>query len=434
MSLRGKFLLYLLGVHLLMAGIGVWVLLERRGWLVAVELAIALSLFVGWRSTRAFFVPLELLRTGAELIEERDFTTRFRRVGQPEMDHLIGVYNRMIDDLRAERLRLVEQVEFFDRVVEASPGGVLICDHDGRLERLNPSAEALLGAPSDKLVGCRPDELGGELGHVLGETLEGLGVGESAVVALADGRRVRCQRSEFRDRGFARTFYLLEELSEELRRSEKEAYEKLIRMMSHEVGNTVAAVRSLLMAIAAHGEELGEARRAEFHRALDVAAGRMDRLSAFMNRFAEVVRLPAPERRAVDPRELLEDLVTLLGPELEERRIRVQWRISEPAKRIEADKNQLEQVFLNVLRNAIEAIGEDGEIRIELEGSRVAIEDDGGGIPRELRDRLFTPFLTTKAEGCGLGLTVIKEILLRHGFAFSLGNGRRGARFEVVLR
>lgn len=434
MTLRGRIVLYLVLLHLLMAAGAFFLLREDRLWFLAVEGVLLVSVLMAVRLLRAFFIPLELIQTGAELIAERDFTSRFQPVGQPEMDQLIEVYNRMIDQLRSERLRVREQNELFDRLVEASPAGVLICDLDGRVSTLNPAAELLLGVIAGEALG----QALGALDSPMGEALAALPVGESRVVALGDGRRMRCRRAEFRDRGFARSFYLIEELTEEIRRSEKAAYGKLIRLMSHEVMNSVASVSSLLTSVRSYGTALEADDREDFERALTVATERMKNLGTFMNGFADVVRLPPPEFRPCDLDELLDDISTLVEPSFEERSIRLVEERGSPLPRLEVDKNQLEQVLLNLLKNAAEAIGERGTVtlRTGCEGlnSWLEVEDTGPGIAPEVREELFTPFFTTKADGCGLGLMVVKEVLAGHGFSFSLENSPNGgARFRVVF-
>src|SRR3954447_3113743 len=144
MSLRAKILLYLALIHAILAVISFVVLRENRLWLLAAEGLFVLSIVLGSLLVRAFFLPLDLIRTGAELIGERDFTSQFREVGQPEMDALIRIYNRMIDRLREERLKLQEQHFFLEKILAASPAGIATLDFDGRISSLNPAAEALL--------------------------------------------------------------------------------------------------------------------------------------------------------------------------------------------------------------------------------------------------------------------------------------------------
>src|SRR3954454_19405464 len=144
MSLRAKILLYLVLIHAILAAISFAVLRENRLWLLAVEGLFVLSIVLGGLLVRAFFVPLDLIRTGAELIGERDFTSQFREVGQPEMDALIRVYNQMIGRLREERLKLQEQHYLLDRILTASPAGIVTLDFDGHVTTLNPAASRLL--------------------------------------------------------------------------------------------------------------------------------------------------------------------------------------------------------------------------------------------------------------------------------------------------
>ncbi|HEV8578922.1 MAG TPA: ATP-binding protein [Thermoanaerobaculia bacterium] len=439
MSLRAKIIAYLVLIHAVLAAISFFVLRENRLWLLAVEALFVLSVVLGALLVRAFFVPLELIRTGAELIGERDFTTQFREVGQPEMDALIRIYNQMIGRLREERLKLQEQHYFLDRVLTASPAGIVTLDFDGRVESLNLAAERLLQVSIEEARTKALQEVG-----ALGSALAGVPIGGSEVLSLQGGRRLKVSRAEFFDRGFPRSFLLLEELTEELRSSEKAAYGKLIRMMSHEINNSVGAAGSLLDSFRGYAGQLGEEDRTDFLHAIAVAITRLENLRAFMNGFAEVVRLPPPDRRPTDVRQLLDEILLLLRPELERRRIRAEWERAERVPPLDLDRNQIEQVLVNVLKNAAEAIGEAGRIALRLgfEGGRngscdrgrpyLSIRDSGPGIPEDVRALLFTPFFSTKKNGRGLGLTLVQEILSQHGFEFSLAPGEGGgAEFRV---
>jgi two-component system, NtrC family, nitrogen regulation sensor histidine kinase NtrY len=435
LSLRARIVLYLVLLHLVLGTIALLALRKEPLLLLAVEVLFVVSIAVGTLLVRAFFVPLDLLRTGAELIGERDFTSQFLPVGSPEMDALIGVYNRMIDRLREERLTRQEQHHFLDRILAASPAGVLTLDYDGRVSQANPSASRLLELPADARGRPLADVAG-----ALGPALLALPVGASRLLPAAGGRRLKVSRAELFDRGFPRSFFVVEELTEELRSSEKAAYEKLIRMMSHEVNNSVGAVGSLLDSFRIYGEQLEEDDRDDFREALAVAATRLDNLRAFMNGFAEVVRLPPPDLRPHDLKRLVDEVVLLLRPELDRRRIFCGWEppLPEPVPPVALDRNQIEQVLVNVLKNAMESIGEDGRITLRLarEGGKtmLAIRDTGAGIPGEIQPLLFTPFFTTKPDGRGLGLTLVQEILAQHRFGFRLeGRVGEGAELRVWM-
>jgi signal transduction histidine kinase len=413
MRLRAKIIIYLVALHALVGAAAVVVLLERPAWLFAVEAFFVLSVVLSVRLVRALFVPLDLIRTGAELIAERDFTSRFVPVGQPEMDTLIDVYNRMIDRLREERLAAEEQHQLLEKIVEASPAGIVICDFDGAPQRFNPAAQRLMTAD-------------------LRESMLALAPGESRLVTHGV-RRLKVSRAEFRDRGFAKTFFVIEELTEELRLSEKSAYDKLIRMMSHEVNNSVGAVRSLLESSLRYAPQIGADDRADFTSALTIASSRIDALNRFMSAFADVVRIPPPHRAPAIVGELVERVAALLRPELAERGIRVELAL-EDRSAYDVDASQFEQVILNIFRNAIDAIERDGVIRAALHEGVLTIADSGPGIADSARAELFTPFFTTKRDGRGLGLTIVQEILANHELPFALANGSSGgAEFRIAL-
>ena len=412
MSLRRKLVLYLIAIHVLLATAAAFVLAQHLILLFAIELAFVLSVLIGIRLVRALFVPLDLVRTGAELIEERNFTTRFVPVGQPEVDTLVDVYNAMLDRLREERLAAEEKHQLLEKLVMASPAGIAICDFDGNLEQINPAANALLRDDVRTLLAT-------------------LAPGESRLIAREGTQRLRISRAEFRDRGFPKSFFLIEELSEELRLSEKAAYEKLIRMMSHEVNNSVGAVRSLLESLLRYARDVREDDRDDFVNALTIASARIDALNRFMRGFGDVVRIPQPHRTKIALADLIRDIAALQRPELESRRIAL--RLDLEAVTIDADRGQLEQVVINIVRNAIDAIDENGAINITLNTDALTIADTGPGIAADIRAELFTPFFTTKRDGRGLGLTIVQEILANHGFTYALRN-RVGGGAEFVVR
>jgi len=419
MSLRTKIIIWFVALHVVFVAAAVFVLMENPLLLFAVEVCFAVSIIVSVRLVRALFVPLEMIRTGADLMAERDFTSRFVPVGQPEMDRLIGIYNDMVDRLREERLAAEEQHQLLQRIVKASPSGMVICDFDGRIEQTNPAADRLLREPAvrERVEGGAPASPAGEP--------------PASTLVVAGARRLRILRTEFRDRGFVKSFYLLEELTEELRQTEKAAYEKLIRMMSHEVNNSVGAVRSLLESLLRYGAQIGESDRGDFVSALTVASARIDSLNRFMGGFADVVRLPPPHPSDTDLASVIESIAALLRPELEQRGIVLQLDLARNGE-VRVDRHQIEQVILNVLRNAMESIGSDGSIDVIWGDGVLSVRDSGRGIDRRNEHELFTPFFTTKRDGRGLGLTIVQEILINHHAHFTLQNREGGgAEFRI---
>lgn len=419
-SLRLKFILYLILIHLLFAGVAIYLLSKNRLWLLAVEAVFIISLYAGLRLIRHLFNAIELINTGAQFIQDSDFTSRFSEVGQRELDHLIKVYNRMADHLREERTRMQEQNYFLDRVLTASPSGIVTLDFDGRVTTVNPAAERMLQQSAGDLIGGK---LSGFKIPFAG-SLDDLNLGEARIISLTGRRRVKCQRSQFLDRGFTRDFILIEELTEELRLVEKTAYEKVIRLMSHEVNNSVGSANSLLHSLMHYSSQLRGEDRPDFESALGVAIGRTDHLNAFMRNFADVFRLAPPNLQPCDVEKLVEDVMFLFKAECARRRIDLRFEIEDTPGLAQMDRSQMEQVLVNVLKNAIEAIGENGHITIRIGKQAgknfVVIEDSGCGISPAARANLFTPFFSTKGDGQGIGLTVAQEILDAHGFEFSL--------------
>jgi nitrogen fixation/metabolism regulation signal transduction histidine kinase len=434
LSLRTKFAVYLVAVHLPFAALAVYALRKNPFLLVAAEVAFVASLVYGFRLVRGYLGLVERVRDGSRFIAEGDFTARFRPTGNAETDALVDVYNRMAESLREERVRNQEQNFFLERVLDASPFGLVTFDYDGRIASVSPGAERLLGFGAAAALGREP----AELDHPNAAALAGLGDNESRVVAFTGNRRVKVQRGTFMDRGFPRSFVTLAELTEELRRSEKAAYEKLIRMMSHEVNNTVAASTSILHACLALAPDVGDDDREDYETGLRTVIERTDRLNAFMRGFADVVRLPDPKLAPCDLAPVLEHILDLMRATATDRGVAFVRELASDVPPVPLDRVQMEQVFVNVVKNAVEAAGPGGVVTVRLDAAdgvvRAVVEDSGPGISPDVADRLFTPFFTTKQEGQGIGLTVVQEVLTRHGFTFSL-ESRPGepTRFTVVF-
>jgi two-component system nitrogen regulation sensor histidine kinase NtrY len=448
-----RLIVYFVAVHLAFAGLVLMVLLvpevlaQRRWWVPLVEAILILSLVVGTRLLRSLMAPLDTLVSGAHLLAEADLTTRVLPVGQPEVDALVAVYNDMADRLREERRRGQERHHLLTQVLEASPAGVVFLDLQDGVDYANPAARRWLadGAPGPAVGPPQASNgrvavtvaLDGQVGHVL----QALAPEQVEIVVLPGGGRVRCRRGAFVDRGAPRTFFLIDELTEELRQAEKSAYEKLIRMMAHEVNNSVAASNSLLHSCLTYAPLLPEEHREDYRTALEVVVKRTDQLSTLMRGFAEVVRLPTPQKVPCDVVALLEDVALLMRPACVQQGVRWEWDIQDRPPPIAMDRIQMEQVLLNVVKNALEAIGPGAAAasitaRVQRQGvrTRLVIEDTGPGLSAEAKRQVFIPFFTTKAQGQGIGLTLAQQILGQHRFDFALDSEPGGpTRFSIVM-
>lgn len=431
MNLRTKFILFAVVVHGLLATMAWFLLQENKILFIGMELLVLASVVITVQLYGAFFKPLNLIRAGIESIRDKDFSTKFVRVGQQELDELVEVYNRMIDQLRQERVAQAEKHYLLEKLIQASPAGIILLDFNNNIESINPAAGRFLNLPAQELLGKPLTKLPQAWAQELAQVQTGL----PHTFRMSGIRTYRAHRAHFIDRGFQRSFILIEELTDAIIKNERQAYEKVIRMMSHEVNNSTGAINSILDSVQYYTPQITEDQREDFSYALQVAIDRNANLSKFMANFADVVRLPAPVKRPVEVQALLQRLERLLQPQFEKRHIR--FCLQSPAEPllVHMDEQQLEQALLNILKNAMEAVKQDGHIWVDLlqHPPSLTIADDGEGIPEHVRPQLFTPFFSTKETGQGIGLTMIREILMSHGFSFSLAPNTLGHTSFVIL-
>ena len=419
MSLRIQYLLFVLLLHGSFFLLALQFLPEKPLHFFLVEAIILVSIAFSIRLFRSFIAPLELIKNGIEAIKAKDFNTKLSQVGQVEMDELITVYNQMIEQMRLERVKQQEQQYFLDKLIEASPAGIVILEFDGNVRSLNPIATEMLGGSKDALIG-KPF---GSLGDDFSTQLTQLTSGETVTLAKSDGRTFKCQKSEFMDRGFQRQFLILEELTEELLKREKQTYGKIIRFMSHEISNSIGAINSILNSMLNYKSQLAEGDAEDFVEVVDVAINRNEHLNQFMQNYAGIVRLPPPAKEQHDLHAVLRSVTKLFSVQCEQRRIELIWELDSEPLMCEFDLQQIEQAVVNILKNAQEAIGEQGRISIQTTNvphKMLRISDSGSGFSESDRSRLFTPFFSTKKNGQGVGLMMIRDILKNHGFRFSL--------------
>jgi len=424
MSLRVKFILFVVIIHAVLIVLAAQVVRANAPLFVGLEVLLLVSIILTVQLYKGFVRPFHLIAAGTEAIQAKDFSMKFVPVGQREMDQLIDVYNHMIDELRKERITQHEKSYLLESLIQASPAGVLLLSFDGYIEGVNPAAERMLGLASGKLLGTKPVELPGDWGL----TLSNLSEQEPQVVRLSGIQTYRAHCSHFIDRGFTRHFIVLEELTQDLIRQEKQAYEKLIRMMSHEINNSIGAINSILQSFHYYAPQLTLDDQPDFTEALDVSIGRNTHLANFIANFANLVRLPAPMRQTTDVHELLRTTERLLHVQAVRRQIQWQQELAPGTLLVDLDAQQLEQALLNICKNALEAIGEKGNIwvRTTQNPPQLVIENDGPAIAPDVQRRLFTPFFSTKRDGQGIGLTLIRDILLQHNFTFSLATQENG--------
>ena len=378
---------------------------------------------------RKIVKPLNSIGSGMELLREQDFSSRLSPVGQYEADRIVNVFNRMMEQLKNERLRLREQNNFLDLLIKASPMGVILTTLDEDLSELNPMAQKMLGVRQEDVLGKKMNEIDSPLAAELANVPKG----ETATVRLNDSNIYRCTHSSFIDRGFQHPFFLIESLTDEVMKAEKKAYEKVIRMIAHEVNNTTAGITSTLDTVeqALSSEEGME----DICDVMRVCTDRCFSMSRFITRFADVVKIPEPTLSSVNLNDLVFTCKRFMEGMCNDRRITLRMEMDESLKDVMLDAALFEQVLVNIIKNAAESIEADGEIIVRtLAPATVEVIDNGQGISKETEAKLFSPFFSTKPNGQGIGLIFIREVLMRHGCTFSLRTYADGlTRFRITF-
>ena len=339
--------------------------------------------------------PIDTLAGGMELLRDQDMSTTLALSGQKETDEIVKTFNALITRLRNEHLRISEQNTFLNLLIEASPMGVVLCDLSGNIRSMNPAAQQMLSP-------------------TLSEAMQTLPQGESITLRLSNSQIYCLSHLSFLDRGYQHPFFLIESLTSEVMKAEKAAYEKVIRMIAHEVNNNVAGLVSTLDLV---GEELQGNSSLD---ALDASRERTLKMAEFVTRFANVVKVPDPQLALCDLSEEVEACRSFLEGLCQAQSIRFTLQLTDEATPVHLDTTLFQQVLVNIVKNAIESISNEGEIRIETQPKTLIITDNGKGISPEVAQHIFTPFYSTKPQGQGLGLLLIRDILTKHGCTFTL--------------
>ncbi|NDV59870.1 PAS domain-containing sensor histidine kinase [Bacteroides sp. 519] len=430
--MRYKLFLGLLIVFLAGIGMGaVYMYLKMESkplWILPGILVVPIIIY--FFLNRKLIKPYQLIINGLKMLNEQDFSTRLRPVKGKEANQMIEVFNRMMTSLRQERLLVREKNKFLDLLIQASPQGIIILNFDERISDINPAGLHLLDIKDLSLVkGKLLQESGLELAQQLGAMKKE----DEIVVRTSSISIYRCVRSAFVDQGFEHPFILIEELTRDLLRIEKESYERIIRMMSHEVNNSVGAIGSTLSVVSEIFRQGEEKEWEDVLPAVEASHDRCGNLAQFISNLAHVVRIPEPSVTSVSLNELVCSVDALTRMECQKRNIKLTLMPDIKDRLVHIDGIQFEQVLVNIVKNAYEAIGSDGEIKISTQSypTTITIEDNGPGIPQEVKEKLFTPFFTTKSTGQGIGLMFVRDVLMNHGCKFSLNSGDGWTRFVI---
>lgn len=373
--------------------------------------------------------PLQTLSNLLGALREEDFSFR-ARVGRRDdpLGQALSEVNALAQTLREQRLGALEATALLRKVMEEIDVAVFAFDAASTLQLANRAGERLLGAPAERLLGLGADALG----------LAAFLAGESPRTAEASfpgaSGRFDVRRGTFRQRGRPMQLVVLADVSRALRDEERQAWQRLIRVMGHELNNSLAPIRSVAGSLEALllREPRPDDWEADVRRGLGVIAARAESLRRFMDAYAQLARLPAPHRRRVEVGPLVRRVAGL------ETRVPVAVETG-PDATIEADPDQLEQLLINLARNGAEACaGTGGGLRLSWSlverpapALEIRVDDDGPGLPPSAN--LFVPFFTTKPGGSGIGLVLCRQIAEAHGGTLGLAN-RPGGGCRATLR
>lgn len=416
------FILTLLGLILVLA----FLVKEVHPWVfVAAEVLVVLSVIFSIIGYQKISKQVKLISTGIHFLQSNDFNTKLAKTGQKDIDQLIATYNTMMERLRMERITLQEKQNLLFHVMEASPSGILLLNYEHKVTYINGAIETLIGKEGPVVVGRQLSEI---FGDRIGEELLFIKSGESRVVTLSGVQKIRFRKSHFIDQGIKTHFFLLEELTREMLATERNAFEKVIRMMAHEVNNSVGPINSILQSIIDAQPNINQKDWGDYAKVLQVAVERNLHLAGFMSNFSKVVKIPKPNPERIDLNQLVQQLQLFFQRQLDGLNIQLRLQPHHSPVIIYADRLQMEQVFVNVVKNAQEAIDQKGVIEIVTSNisPQLKIRNNGEPIPAQVQPRIFSPFFSTKKDGQGIGLMLTREVLGQHGYDFSLATDTNG--------
>jgi nitrogen fixation/metabolism regulation signal transduction histidine kinase len=370
--------------------------------------------------------PLQTLSNMQSALREGDFSFRVRGAKPGDaLGELMLEVNTLSEMLREQRLGAMEASALLSTVMTEIDVAVFTFDGDQRLRLLNRAAERLMAQNGERLIGKSASEIG------LLECLEGESARTLEKTFPGGSGRWGFRRSVFRQGGKPHSLVVLADLSRALREEERQAWQRLVRVLGHELNNSLAPICS----IAGSLEDImkREARPSDWEddlrRGLRVIAERSDALSRFMRDYSRLARLPKPQLRPISIDTLVRTAVGL------ERRAEVQI-VPGPDVTLNVDPDQLQQLIINLIRNAVDASLESHTpVRIGWSTNGVwlnlFVQDEGQGIANPAN--LFVPFFTTKPGGSGIGLALSRQIAEGHGGRLALRNRENEKGCEAIL-
>lgn len=358
-------------------------------------------------------------------IRHADFTQSFNRPGPASFEELGATFDGVMRRLREERRARAEQSRYLQHLVEHVPVALIAIDGDSNLQLYNRAAQRLFGMPQLK----RLDDLS-TFGAAFPERLRKLEPGRAAIIKIRrdeESLQLRALASEIRLGKNRQRLVSLQDIGGDLEARELEAWQNLIRVLTHEIMNSITPISSLAGTARDTLREASTNRAStdelltDVDEALEAVQRRTEGLTGFVGNYRRLLRVPEPRLTAVPLRDSLARVQKLMGEAAREAAVKLATRVHPSSLTVSADPDLLEQALINLIKNGIEACESrpDGAINVvaRLAGrGRIIIEitDNGAGMSGEVLDNLFVPFFTTKRGGSGVGTSLVRQIMRRH--------------------
>lgn len=361
-----------------------------------------------------------------DAIRNDDSTLNFpERTGSKSLSELNASLNKVNELIKKIKFELQEQEQYFKTIIEHISIGIITYNENGNIFLSNASARNLL--------------LNEHLNHIdqikridkkLFSTLKELQPGDNRLVSFTGNEgsvQLSLRSTHFKTATDNLQLVTIQDIRSEMDTKELESWIKLIRVLTHEIMNTIAPITSLSQTILGYFKNLegnlpSEKIIGNTIKGLEVINERGVGLISFVESYRKLTRIPQPDKKPVDVAHLFETIITLIKYEPLNENVKITHELDSAGLEVSADKKQISQVLINLVKNSMEALKDNDEGIISIKGEygengrvQITVTDNGPGIPGEIMDKIFVPFFTTKESGSGIGLSLSRQIMLLHG-------------------